>query len=131
MALQAGKIIAIRADLEPRAYLILLKEVNSKGIRIYYNFQDAVDNGRDVCKELKSLGRENIAQIHASLTDSVTLDQDPRIDLHKVKKVLDKMKWSGWLVIERSRNAKDVRNVRGNFGRNVAYLKKIFQAKQE
>jgi len=131
MALQAGKIIAIRADLEPRAYLILLKEVNSKGIRIYYNFQDAVDNGRDVCKELKSLGRENIAQIHASLTDSVTLDQDPRIDLHKVKKVLDKMKWSGWLVVERSRNAKDVRNVRGNFRRNVAYLKKIFQAKQE
>ena len=130
MALQAGKIIAIRADLDSRAYLILLKEVNSKGIRIYYNLQDAVDKGRDVCKELKSLGRENIAQIHASLTDSVTLDQDPRIDLHKVKKVLDKMKWSGWLVVERSRNAKDVRNVRGNFGRNVAYLKEIFQTKK-
>lgn len=130
MALQAGKIIAIRTDLEPRAYLILLKEVNSKGIRIYYNFQDAIDSGRDVCKELKCLGRENIAQIHASLTDSVTLDQDPRIDLHKVKKVLDKMKWSGWLVVERSRNAQDVRNVRGNFGRNVAYLKEVFQKKQ-
>ncbi len=46
MALQAGKIIAIRADLDSRAYLILLKEVNSKGIRIYDNLQDAVDNGR-------------------------------------------------------------------------------------
>jgi hypothetical protein len=47
--------------------------------------------------------------------------------MHKVKKTLDKMKWSGWLVVERSRNAQDVRNVRGNFGRNVAYLKEIFQ----
>ena len=126
MALARGKVIAIRTQLDARADLILLKEVNSKGIKIYYNLQDAVDQGLCPCKELKTLGAENIAQIHASLTDSVTLDKDPRIDLHKVKKTLDKMKWSGWLVVERSRNAQDVRNVRGNFGTNVAYLKEIF-----
>jgi sugar phosphate isomerase/epimerase len=127
MALSAGKVIGIRTQLDARANLELLKEVNSKGIQIYYNLQDAVDQQRDVCEELKALGKEHIAQIHASLTDSVTLDQDPRIDLRKVKKTLDQMKWTGWLVVERSRNAKDVRNVRGNFGTNVAYLKEIFQ----
>lgn len=127
MALARGKVIAIRTQQDARADLALLKEVNSKGIKIYYNLQDAVDQGLCPCKELKTLGAENIAQIHASLTDSVTLDKDPRIDLHKVKKTLDKMKWSGWLVVERSRNANDVRNVRGNFGTNVAYLKEIFQ----
>ena len=127
MALARDKVIAIRTQQDARADLALLKEVNSKGIKIYYNLQDAVDQGLCPCKELKTLGTENIAQIHASLTDSVTLDKDPRIDLHKVKKTLDKMKWSGWLVVERSRNAQDVRNVRGNFGTNVAYLKEIFQ----
>ena len=127
MALKQGKVIAIRTQLPSRANLILLREVNSEGIQIYYNLQDAVDQGIDPCKDLKQLGGKHIAQIHASLTDSVTLDQDPRIDMHKVKKTLDKMKWSGWLVVERSRNAQDVRNVRGNFGRNVAYLKEIFQ----
>ena len=127
MAFARGKVIAIRTQQDARADLALLKEVNSKGIKIYYNLQDAVDQGLCPCKELKTLGAENIAQIHASLTDSVTLDKDPRIDLHKVKKTLDKMKWSGWLVVERSRNANDVRNVRGNFGTNVAYLKEIFQ----
>lgn len=127
MALARDKVIAIRTQQDARADLALLKEVNSKGIKIYYNLQDAVDQGLCPCKELKTLGTENIAQIHASLTDSVTLDKDPRIDLHKVKKTLDKMKWSGWLVVERSRNANDVRNVRGNFGTNVAYLKEIFQ----
>ena len=105
--------------------------MKSKGIKIYYNLQDAVDQGLDPCKELKKLGPKNIAQIHASLTDSVTLDRDPRIDLRQVKKTLDKMKWKGWLVVERSRDAKDTKNVRGNFGRNVAYLKEIFQANQE
>jgi len=127
MALKEGKVIAIRTQLDARANLSLLKEVDSKGIKIYYNLQDAVDQGLCPSKELKTLGRENIAQIHASLTDSVTLDKDPRIDLRKVKKTLDKMKWTGWLVVERSRNAQDVRNVRGNFGANVAYLKEIFQ----
>ena len=127
MAFARGKVIAIRTQQDARADLALLKEVNSKGIKIYYNLQDAVDQGLCPCKELKTLGAENIAQIHASLTDSVTLDKDPRIDLHKVKKTLDKMKWSGWLVVERSRNAQDIRNVRDNFGTNVAYLKEIFQ----
>ena len=127
MAFARDKVIAIRTQQDARADLVLLKEVNSKGIKIYYNLQDAVDQGLCPCKELKMLGAENIAQIHASLTDSVTLDKDPRIDLHKVKKTLDKMKWSGWLVVERSRNAQDIRNVRGNFGTNVAYLKEIFQ----
>lgn len=127
MAIARNKTIAIRTQLDARADLALLKEVNSEGIKIYYNLQDAVDQGRCVVKELKMLGKENIAQIHASLTDSVTLDKDPRIDLRKVKKALDKMQWSGWLVVERSRNAQDVRNVKGNFGTNVAYLKEIFQ----
>ena len=112
MAFARDKVIAIRTQQDAHANLALLKEVNSKGIKIYYNLQDAVDQGLCPCKELKTLGAENIAQIHASLTDSVTLD---------------KMKWSGWLVVERSRNANDVRNVRGNFGTNVAYLKEIFQ----
>ena len=127
MASAKGKTIAIRTGLPACANISLLKEIDSPGIKLYYNLQDAVDQKQDPCKELKQLGRERIAQIHASLTDSVTLDRDPRIDLRRVKKTLDKMRWTGWLVVERSRNAKDVRNVRGNFSTNVAYLKEIFQ----
>ena len=127
MARLAGKVIAIRTQLDAKGDKKLLKEIKSDGIKIYYNLQDAVDNGRDPAKELKKLGRKRVVQIHASLTDSVTLDEDPRIDMYRVKKTLDKMKWSGWLVVERSRNAKDIKNVKGNYGRNVAYLKKIFQ----
>jgi sugar phosphate isomerase/epimerase len=92
--------------------------------------QDAVDRHRDVSTELKKLGKQNICQIHASLTDSVTLDRDPRIDLREVKRTLDEMQWSGWLVVERSRNASNTRDVRGNYGTNVRYLKKIFQERK-
>ena len=51
------------------------------------------------------------------------------LDMKKVKKILDKMHWSGWLVVERSRDASDVHNVKKNYGTNVAYLKQIFQSR--
>lgn len=127
MAHRQGKVIGLRTSLPAHENLLLLAEVNTPGIKIYYNLQDAVDQGLNPCDELKMLGARNIAQIHASLTDSVTLDRDPRIDLREVKKTLDHMHWKGWLVVERSRNAHDVKNVRANFGTNVAYLKEIFQ----
>jgi hypothetical protein len=49
--------------------------------------------------------------------------------MRKVKKTLDEVGWSGWLVLERSRDARDSRNVRKNFGANVAYVKSVFHAK--
>ena len=127
MAAAAGKTIGIRTGLDARQSRRLLKRIKSPGIRIYYNLQDAVDAGLDPCRELRRLGARNIIQIHASLTDSVTLDRDPRIDMHAVKRTLDRMGWSGWLVVERSRDAQDVRNVKKNYSTNVAYLKEIFQ----
>ena len=45
----------------------------------------------------------------------------------KIKLILDDMGWSGWLVIERSRDAGNSRDVVGNFGANTRYLKSIFQ----
>jgi sugar phosphate isomerase/epimerase len=47
--------------------------------------------------------------------------------MNKVKQTLDNMGWQGWLVIERSRDAADPRNVRRNFSANTAYMKSIFQ----
>ena len=45
----------------------------------------------------------------------------------QVKQALDEMGWTGWLVVERSRDANKPRDVKGNYGANTSYLKKIFQ----
>lgn len=126
MAAKRGLVIGIRTGLDAKGDKRLLKEIGSDGIKIYYNVQDAVDSGRDVCKELKRLGRDRICQIHASLTDSVTLDRDPRVDMKAIRRTLDKMKWRGWLVVERSRDASRVRDVRYNFSTNVKFLRDTF-----
>jgi L-ribulose-5-phosphate 3-epimerase len=127
MAKQAEVVIGIETALDAKGELELLKDVNSPAIKSYFNFSNAVKNGRDINKELETLGRKNIIQIHCTDDDGVWLQNDTKIDMRKVKQTLDKMKWSGWLVVERSRDAKDPRNVKKNFGANTAYVKSIFQ----
>lgn len=127
MAEADGLVIGIRTPLDAKENIRLLKEIDSPGIKIYYSFQTALDNHRDIISELKTLGKDRICQIHASNTDGVTLDRDTALDMPKIKETLDKMGWSGWLVVERSRDAKEVRNVKKNFGTNIRYLKEVFQ----
>ncbi len=127
MAEADGLVIGIRTPLDAKENIRLLKEIDSPGIKIYYSFQTALDNHRDIISELKTLGKDRICQIHASNTDGVTLDRDTALDMPKIKETLDKMGWSGWLVVERSRDAKEVRNVKKNFGTNIKYLKEVFQ----
>lgn len=127
MAEEAGVVIGIESALDAKGEKKLLRDVGSPAIKSYFNFSNAIKNGRDLNKELKTLGKKYIVQIHCTDDDGVWLQNDPKIDMKAVKKTLDKMHWSGWLVIERSRDAKDPRNVKKNFGANTAYVKSIFQ----
>ena len=124
---KAGVIIGVETELPAGEQVKLLEEVGSPAIKIYYNFANALQNNLDLIQELRTLGKERICQIHCTNQDGVWLQDDPKINITKVKETLDAMGWSGWLVIERSRKASDSRNVKGNFGANTAYLKSIFQ----
>jgi len=128
MAQDAGVVIAIETALSAKEEVALLKEIGSPAIRIYFNFSNPLKGGRDLHRELRILGAKNIAMIHCTNKDSVWLQNDPQLDLYKVKKTLDQMKWRGWLVVERSRDAQHPRDVKYNYGANVAYLKKVFQS---
>jgi L-ribulose-5-phosphate 3-epimerase len=127
IAEQAGVVIGIETSLDAKSELQLLKDVGSPAIKSYFNFANAVKNNRDIIDELKVLGKNNIVQIHCTNDDGVWLQNDPKIDLKKIKGTLDKMGWSGWLVIERSRDASDPKNVKKNFSANTTYVKSIFQ----
>jgi sugar phosphate isomerase/epimerase len=127
MAEKAGVIIGIETSLDATAEVQLLKDIGSPAIKIYFNFENPLSNGRDLYKEMEILGRDNICQIHCTNKDSVWLQYDKQIDMQKIKSILDKWQWKGWLVIERSRDATDPRNVKRNYGANVKYVKRVFQ----
>jgi sugar phosphate isomerase/epimerase len=126
----AGVVIAVETSLNAAGEAALLQDIGSPAVKISFNFANPIQDGRDVCAELKILGKERIAQIHASNTDGVWLEKDPRVELPKIKATLDEMGWSGWLLIERSRDATrtGAADVKYNFGANADYLKRVFQA---
>ena len=125
---KARVIIGVETALDAAGEVKLLAEIGSPAIRSYFNFSNPLQNGRDLCAELRTLGRDRICQIHCTDQDGVWLQNDPKIDLPKVKQTLDDLDWSGWLVMERSRDAKRSRDVKWNYGANAAYLKSVFQA---
>ncbi len=125
---QAGIVIGVETALDAAAEVKFLDEVGSSSVRSYFNFANALQAGRDINSELRILGKDRICQIHCTDEDGVWLENNMRIDMPSVKTTLDEIGWSGWLVLERSRDAKDSRNVKRNFSANTAYLKSIFQA---
>ena len=129
MAEDAGVVIGIETALDAKGEVQLLKDIDSKGIKIYYDFQNPLVAGRNLYKELRILGKDRICQIHCTNTDGVTLPNDKQVNMNKVKTVLHEMGWCGWLVIERSRDRNDVHNVKKNYGTNTDYLKRIFEDK--
>lgn len=126
---QAGVVIGIETALDAAGEVQLLEEIGSPAVKSYFNFANALQNHRDLHAELRRLGQDRICQIHCTNQDGVWLENDRQLDLPRVKRTLDDLGWSGWLVIERSRDANDARNVKRNFGANAAYLKKVFPAR--
>jgi len=126
----AGVVIGIETALDAAGESALLDEIGSPAVKSCFNLANALQNGRDVCAELKTLGKDRVVQIHASNRDGVWLQNDPQVDLPKVKATLDEMGWSGWLVIERSRDETrtGAKDVTFNYGANAAYLKRVFQS---
>ena len=127
MAEASNVVIGLETALDAEGEVKLLEEVGSKSIQIYFNFANPLEAGRDLIKEMNILGKDRICQIHCTDKDGVLLENNTRLDMPKVKQALDEMNWSGWLVIERSRDANDPKNVVGNFGANTRYLKSVFQ----
>lgn len=111
---EAGVVIGIETALDAAGDVRILEDVSSPAIRIYFNFASALKNGRDLCKELRVLGKDHICQIHSTDTNGVWLENNTRLDMPEVEQTLDDMDWSGWLVIERSRDASSTKKLSQN-----------------
>jgi L-ribulose-5-phosphate 3-epimerase len=58
MAEEAGIVIGIESALDAKGEKKLLQDVGSPAIKSYFNFSNAIKNGRDLNKELKTLGKK-------------------------------------------------------------------------
>ena len=110
-------VLGLETALHAEAEAELLDEIGSPSVRSYFNLANALQAGRCVCAELRTLGKDRVCQIPCTDEDGVWLEHNERLDLKAVKQTLKELEWSGWLVVERSRDANDPRKRAAKFRR--------------
>src|SRR5204863_3523387 len=78
LAEKAGVILGVETELDAAEQVKLLDEIGSPAVKSYFNFANAIQNGRDLIRELRTLGRDRICQIHCTDQDGVWLQNDPK-----------------------------------------------------
>jgi sugar phosphate isomerase/epimerase len=95
---KAGVVLGIESWMNVDEHLAILDGVGSPAVRVYYDVANMEQQGYDIYKEIRQLGRDRICEVHCK--ENGYLLGKGRVDFPKVKAALDDVGWSGWLVIE-------------------------------
>jgi L-ribulose-5-phosphate 3-epimerase len=99
----------------------IIEGVNSPFVQAYYDFGNGLGLGNDPVEEIKLLGKENIAAVHAKAPGGTYLGEG-RLDFDAVAAALKGIGYDGYIILETS--ATD--NPPEAASRNLAFMKKMF-----
>jgi L-ribulose-5-phosphate 3-epimerase len=97
----------------------ILDRVGSPALKVYYDVGNSTDKGRDVYKEIRSLGKL-ICEFHAK--DAQYMLGHGRIDFRKVRQAMDDIDYSGWIQLE----ATAPHGIVPDYTADRKYLKSLF-----
>ncbi len=92
-----GVTLGLENWLSAEDNMRMIERVGSPSVMVYYDVGNSTDKGRDVCKEIRTLGKL-ICELHAK--DGGYMLGQGRIDFRQVRKALDDIRYSGWIQIE-------------------------------
>jgi sugar phosphate isomerase/epimerase len=95
---KAGVILGLESWLSADEHLDIIHVVGSRNVRVYYDVANSHQMGYDIYEEMSRLGKEYICEVHAK-ENGFLLGQG-KIDFVRVKKILDDIKYDGWVIIE-------------------------------
>lgn len=121
---KAGVTLGIESYLTAEEHLHIMREVASPAIKVFYDFRNAADAGNDIFQELKTLGKENICELH--MKENRLLLGKGSIDWPRVATALREMGYRGdnWMQIEWAKPDGD--DVVVAYQQNLAYLQGLF-----
>ncbi len=114
-----GVFIGVENYLSAEDNMRIIERVGSPAVKVYYDVGNSTDKGRDILKEIRTLGKL-ICEFHAK--DGPSMLGQGRIDFRKVRKALDDIDYSGWIQIE----AASPHGVIPDCTANCRYLKGLF-----
>ncbi len=94
---KAGVTIGLENYLSAEDNMRIIERVGSPVVKVYYDVGNSTDKGRDVAKEIRTLGKL-ICEFHAK--DAGYMLGQGRIDFKAVRRAIDDIQYSGWIQIE-------------------------------
>lgn len=116
-----GVILALENTISAENNVRIIERSKSKAVQVYYDIGNSTNNGFDIFKEMRFLGKDRIGQIH--LKDGNTLLGQGKIDMRRVAEVINEIGYSGWLVLETSSPRK---NLELDMEYNLAFTRGLF-----
>jgi hypothetical protein len=120
-----GITLGIESYLTAEEHLDIMQQVGSPAIKVYYDFRNAADAGNDVFKELITLGKDNICEIHMK-ENGFLLDQGT-MDWKRISNSLLDIgyKGDGWMQIEWAKPSK--MDIIEAYKHNLGFLQTTFK----
>lgn len=122
LAEKHGFVLGLETLLNEADHRHILKSVGSPAVKVYYDTANSARMGYDIYSEIKSLGTENICEIH--IKENGTFIGRGPIDFNEVRLLLKRMKYQGWLIIEGS-TPKGTDREEG-CAKNAVYARELF-----
>jgi L-ribulose-5-phosphate 3-epimerase len=119
---KAGVILGLESWLSAEDHLKIIEHVGSPAVRVYYDVGNAQEAGYDISAEIQLLGRQ-ICEVHAK--DYKDLYGKGSMDFQAVRRALEDINYSGWLVIE---GTKAPLGIEQSIRYDRDYLRTIFPA---
>jgi len=116
-----GVILALENTISAENNARIMERSKSKAVQVYYDIGNSTNNGFDIFKEMRWLGKERIGEIH--LKDGNTLLGQGKIDMRRVAEVINEIGYAGWLVLETSLPRK---NVELDMEHNLGFTRGLF-----
>ncbi len=95
---KAGLVLALESWLSAEEHVRILERIGSPAVKVYYDVGNSQHMGYDICKEIRFLGKDHIAEFHAKDYDN--LYGKGSIDFPAVRKAMDDIGYRGWIQVE-------------------------------
>ena len=100
LAEKHGFVLGLETLLSEADHRHILDSVGSPAVKVYYDTANSARMGYDIYGEIERLGTEGICELHIKENGNLLGKGD--IDFSRIKTLLQKIDYRGWLIIEGS-----------------------------
>jgi sugar phosphate isomerase/epimerase len=121
---KSGVILGLEDTISAEDNVRIMERAKSKAVLTYYDVGNSTNNGFDVVKEIRWLGKPRICEVH--LKDNPAFLGEGKIDFPAVVAALADIGFAEWAELETDCPTK---NVEADMARNLGYVRKLMSAR--